>query len=431
MLVRPLTLLILAGLSFLAAQGTGLRLFFHLSYLLIGLLVLAALWAWLNLRGLVVERETLTPRATVGEYARERIILRNRWFLPRLWVELYDQSELSQRGLGFVASLAGKETARWTARTLCTRRGRFRLGPTTLISGDPFGIVRLRRSFPATGEILVYPPMVDLPDFRLPGAELPGGQTTRARSFHLTPNVATVRAYAPGDGMNRIHWRSTARLGQLMVKEFELDPGADVYLVLDMQERAVVCDIRLTQRHRGGDAPDAGPWLAAHQTAAAPLFVPESTEEHAVMAAASLARTLLAQNRLVGLVAWGQHRELIPAEREARQLFKILEALAVLRAHGAHALAEVLVAESQRFGRNCTLVVISSSVDERWVSALQQHRSRGVRAVALLVDPQSYGGWQDPEPVLRRLAELRVPTYRLQQGQSLPESLRELVHTVV
>ncbi len=424
MLLRPLTLLILAGLSFLAAQGTGLRIFFHLSYLLPGLLALAMLWAWLNLRGLVVERETLTPRATVGEYARERITLRNRWFLPKLWVELYDESELPERGPGFVASLAGGEIGRWTARTRCTRRGRFRLGPATLISGDPFGIVRLRRSAPATAEILVYPRAVDLPEFRLPGAELPGGQATRARSFQLTPNVATVREYAPGDSMNRIHWRSTARLGQLMVKEFELDPSADVYLVLDMQERTVVCDTRLARPHRPEDARDSAPWWA-RQPAAPPAPELESTEEHAVMAAASLARALLAQNRAVGLVAWGQHRELIPAEREARQLFKILEALAVLRAEGAHALAEVLVAESQRFGRNCTLVVISASVDERWVSALQQHLYRGVRAVVLFVDPRSYGGWQDPEPVLRRLAELRVPVYRLRQGQPLPDALRE------
>ncbi|MCS6880997.1 MAG: DUF58 domain-containing protein [Oscillochloridaceae bacterium] len=425
MLVRPLTLLILAALSFLAAQGTGLRLFFHLSYLLVGLLILAALWAWLNLRGLVVEREILTPRATVGEYARERITLRNRWLLPKLWIELYDQSELPERGPGFVATLAGGETGRWTARTLCTRRGRFRLGPAMLISGDPFGIVRLRRSVPATGEILVYPQTVDLPDFRLPGAELPGGRTTRARSFHLTPSVATVREYAPGDSMNRIHWRSTARTGRLMVKEFELDPSADVYLVLDMQERAVVRDSRPPQSPRSDDR-DAGPWWVRQPVAPQTVLL-ESTEEHAVLAAASLARALLAQNRLVGLVAWGQHRELIPAEREVRQLFKILEALAVLRAYGAHALAEVLVAESQRFGRNCTLVVITSSVDERWVSALQQHLYRGVRAVALFVDPRSYGGWQDPEPVLRRLAELRVPTYRLRQGQPLAEALRETV----
>lgn len=142
------------------------------------------------------------------------------------------------------------------------------------------------------------------------------------------------------------------------------------------------------------------------------------------MATASLARALLSQNRVVGLVAWGQHREVIPAEREARQLFKILEALAVLRAHSTHALAEVLVAESQRFGRTCTLVVVTASVDPRWVSALQQHLYRGVRAAVLFVDPQSYGGWRDPEPVLRHLAELRVPTYRLRQGQPLPDALR-------
>lgn len=423
---RLLTVLILAGMSFLAAQGTGIRLFFHLSYLLVALLILALIWAWLNLRGLDVERETLTRRATVGEYARERISLRNRWPLPKLWVELHDDSELPAHGAGFVASLAGREWERWTARTLCTRRGRFRLGPAMLISGDPFGIVRLRRVVPATSEILVYPQTVDLPDFRLPSAELPGGQATRARTFNVTPNVATVREYAPGDSMNRIHWRSTARLGQLMVKEFELDPSADIYLVLDLQERTVVRDARLSDSAGPpADPREQGPWWA-RQAGAAPArpgFL-ISTEEHAVMATASLARALLSQNRVVGLVAWGQHREVIPAEREARQLFKILEALAVLRAHSTHALAEVLVAESQRFGRTCTLVVVTASVDPRWVSALQQHLYRGVRAAVLFVDPQSYGGWRDPEPVLRHLAELRVPTYRLRQGQPLPDALR-------
>jgi uncharacterized protein (DUF58 family) len=425
-MVRPLTVLLLAGCSFLAAQGTGIRLFFHLSYILLALLALSAAWAWLNLRGLDVERETLTHRATVGEYARERIGLKNRWVLPKLWIELRDQSELPQHGAGFVASLAGRERSRWTARTLCTRRGRFRLGPSTLISGDPFGIVRLSRKLQSTSEILVYPQTVDLPDFRLPSAELPGGQATRARSFNITPNVSTVREYASGDSMNRIHWRSTARTGRLMVKEFELDPSADVYLVLDMQERAVVSDTRAGGAAATGDERDQGPWWARRGATRRPEAAAlASTEEYAVMAAASLARALLTQGRIVGLVAWGQHREVIPAERESRQLFKILEALAVLRAHSARSLAEVLTAENQRFGRNATLLVITSSLDERWVGALQQQLYRGVRAAVLFVDPQSFGGWRDPEPVLRRLAELRVPTYRLSQGQPLPEALRE------
>ena len=79
-----------------------------------------------------------------------------------------------------------------------------------------------------------------------------------------------------------------------------------------------------------------------------------------MLAAASIARHLLEQNRSLGLVSWGQHREVIPAERESRQLFKILEALSVLRAHGAQPLAEVLAGESTRFGRNCTLVIITA-----------------------------------------------------------------------
>jgi uncharacterized protein (DUF58 family) len=416
--------LLLAGASYLAAQGTGLRLFFHLSYLLLALLALAAFWAWLNLRGLAVRRELLSARATVGEYARERISIINHWPIPKLWVELRDESELPQHGAGFVAALGGREHGRWLARTLCTHRGRFRLGPATLVSGDPFGIVALGRRVASSNEILVYPRSEDLPHFSLPGADLSGGQTTRARTFHVSPNVATIREYAPGDSMSHIHWRSTARTGRMMVKEFELDPSADIYLVLDMQERAVVQDTRVVLAPPRDPRADGPWWARARSTPATTKHLLPSTEESAVVITASLARALLTKNRVVGMIAWGQHHEVIPAERETRQLLKILEALAVLRAHSTHSLAEVLLAESARFGRDCTLVVVTASLDERWVGALQQQLYRGVRAVVIFVDPQSFGGWRDPQPLLRRLAELRVPTYRVRQGQPLDEALR-------
>lgn len=83
--MRPIGLLALSLLSFLAAQGTGIRLFFHLFYLLLALLILSYLWAWSNLRGLRVDRETFTHRTQVGEFARERITIRNLWPFPKLW----------------------------------------------------------------------------------------------------------------------------------------------------------------------------------------------------------------------------------------------------------------------------------------------------------------------------------------------------------
>jgi uncharacterized protein (DUF58 family) len=408
---RPLGILALSSLSFLAAQGTGIRLFFHLFYLLLALLALSYLWAWLNLRGLSVQRETFTNRTQVGEQARERITVRNLWPIPKLWVEVQDHSNMPQHGSGFVTYLPGNERRRWVVRTPCTLRGKYTLGPATLISGDPFGIFRLEREVEGTSEVLVYPQTAALPGFTLPSAELPGGQDVKSRTYHVTPNVATIRDYQPGDSFNRIHWRSTARSGQLMVKEFELDPTAEIYLVLDMQERAQqqVAVEQIARKDARGDGRN--------------LRLAESTEEYGVLAAASVARHLLEQNRSLGLVSWGQHREVIPAERESRQLFKILEALAVLRAHGTQPLAEVLAAESTRFGRNCTLVIITPSLDERWVASLQHLLYRGVRAVVVQIDAQSFGGWRDTLTIRARLAELRVPTYLFQQGQSLSDAL--------
>jgi uncharacterized protein (DUF58 family) len=276
--------------------------------------------------------------------------------------------------------------------------------------GDPFGIFRLERTVAGTSEVLVYPQTTPLPGFTLPSAELPGGQDVKSRTYHVTPNVATIREYQPGDSFNRIHWRSTARIGQLMVKEFELDPTAEVYLVLDMQERI---QQQLVPERAPSDA------RAQRETRLA-----ESTEEYGVLATASIARHLIEQNRNIGLISWGQHREVIPAERESRQLFKMLEALSVLRAHGTQPLAEVLAGESVRFGRNCTLVIITASLDERWVVSLQHLLYRGVRAVVVLVDPLSFGGWRDTLTIQARLAELRVPTYVFRQGESLADALQ-------
>jgi len=417
---RPLLVLLLAGASFLAAQSTGQRLFFHLSYILAALPLVALAWTWLNLYGLSIEREHKSLRASVGEYTRERLTIRNQWWLPKLWIEVQDESDLPNHEPGFVAYLGARETTRWTTRTLCTHRGRFRLGPTRIISSDPFGLFRFSRLIAGSGEIIVYPPTDLVTGFRLPGTELAGGSSSLVRTYTTTPNVATIRDYQPGDSLNRIHWRSTARQGRLMVKEFDLDPAADIYLILDCNERTVV---RMPPARPPTDERQIAPWWQ-RQPPSRQHPALDSTEEHAVYVAASLARTLLSQNRIVGLLAWSERLEVIPAEREERQLWKMLELLAVLRASGQHSLTELLLAEGQRFSRATTLVIITSDVDPRWVTALQQHIYRGARAVVIFIDPLGYGSWNDPTPLLQHVIGLHIDVYRLQRGDVLEEALR-------
>ncbi|GIV97505.1 MAG: hypothetical protein KatS3mg057_2162 [Herpetosiphonaceae bacterium] len=410
--MKALLLLLLAVVTFVMALGTQITIFFHLTYLLLVLLVLAYAWAWSNLQGLEIERHVDNTRAQVGEFIRERLIITNRWALPKLWVEVRDHSDLPYHEPGFVAYIPGYGRRRWAIRTPCTMRGKFIIGPVTIQTGDPFGIFRFSRVDLETYDVLVYPATIDLPSFRLPVAELQGGQDIRFRTFHVTPNVSTVREYVPGDSFNRIHWPSTARTNRLIVKEFELDPSADVWLVLDMEER-VHQSIGLGAMQPSDIRPGRE------------LRLPESTEEYAVTATASLARHLLSQGRNVGLLAWGQHREIIPPERESRQLLKILEALAILRAAGSHSLEELLAADSFRFSRNTSLLIVTPSMSRRWTDSLQHLLYRGVRASVVFVDPHSFGGGHEPAPLLSRLNELRVPLYHIRQGEPLDRALRE------
>ena len=123
-----------------------------------------------------------------------------------------------------------------TRARVCVRRGRFHLGPIELRSGDPLGIFTSRLEFGETPEVIVYPAVVELREAGIPEGALSGGSALERRTPHVTPNVAGVRDYTPSDGFNRISWSATARLGRLMVKEFDQDPTADVWIVLDLHD---------------------------------------------------------------------------------------------------------------------------------------------------------------------------------------------------
>ena len=88
------------------------------------------------------------------------------------------------------------------------------------------------------------------PLWRLPPASIEGAHAQPERTLQTTPLATTVRPYAPGDSMNRIHWRTTARTGEIQVKEFDLEQTADVWIVLDL-ERGARGGLRRRLHHRG------------------------------------------------------------------------------------------------------------------------------------------------------------------------------------
>jgi len=401
-----------------AALGTNRELLYNLWYLLTALLVVSYLWAWSSTRWVEVERHARANRSQVGKLAEERFVVRNKSIFPKLWLEVRDESTLPRhRASQVISPLGGRKLHSWTAKTRCQQRGRFVLGPLHLSSGDPFGLFRTSRRVEQLGEtsFIVYPATVDVPTFAPLVGFLPGGDTMRRRTPYVTTNVAGVRDYAPGDSFNRIHWPSTARTGRLISKEFELDPTADVWLFLDLES---VAQVELAWAGQVADAEQRLPWEPGPRLTLIP-----STTEYVVTVAASLTKHFIARDRAVGFIAYSKHREVIPADRGERQLTKILETLAVIQAEGRIPLSEIIAAEGMHLARNTTIIVITPTDQTDWISAARDVCHRGLKAIAVLIDPHSFGNPRGVRDLLAELAMSDIPTYLVREGEDLALAL--------
>ncbi|MCB0038202.1 MAG: DUF58 domain-containing protein [Caldilinea sp.] len=416
---RLLFLIIGAVAAWIIAFNTGRDLAFSIAYLLSGVIVLSYGWAWNSVRGVTARRRTRSRRSQVGQYVEEQFEVTNRTFLPKLWLEIDDFSTLPWHSASRVVSAVRRNgTQRWLVKTLCTQRGRFRLGPVTLRSGDPLGIFRRERPLSGTGFVVVYPPTFELTSFEPSISELSGGEARHRRTYQVTTNVAGVREYVTGDGFNRIHWPTTARARRLMVKEFELDPTADVWIYLDLCSSAAA-ELAWTPQ------PPESPIFASplRMRARGKLDLPPSTTEYGVTIAASLARYFILRNRAVGMNSRGRTREFVQSDRGERQLHKFFEALAVVEAAGNLPFANLIATDGIRLNRNDTLLAVTPDASPEWAAALQMLQRRGVNSIALIIDATTFGSRRDYSRVQSELMASGIPTYRIRQNDPLDKVL--------
>jgi uncharacterized protein (DUF58 family) len=414
-------------------DGEGGRdIFLNLSYLFGGLLVLSYLWARLSLLGLRITRRLRSDRSQVGKYAEETLVVENTGPLPKLWLEVRDFSELPHHRVSRVVSwLPARARRSWVVKTPCLRRGHFQLGPVTLYAGDPFGLFVLRRDLNLTGSLVVYPITADLPAFAPPLGELSGGTLLSRRTHHVTTNVAGVRDYAPGDSFGRIHWRSSARTGRLIVKEFELDPQADIWLFVDMELGAHVGPPVSAMPEEAVSLPPVLRVQRVLRDSPPGETLDPNTEEYTVATAAALARHFLDRGSSLGLVTYprDQRRLIAQADRGARQLDRLLSMLAVLHPLGRVPLGQVLDAETVYLTRNSVAIVITPAVvGVTWPAALRRLAQRGVRTLAVVIDPLGFEpSLVAPEALMTVAANLlagHVPCYTIRCGDNLADVLR-------
>lgn len=200
------------------------------------------------------------------------------------------------------------------------------LGPTRISTGDPFGLFSASKVIAPERTLVVFPIIFEIKSFVFPPGLLPGGQVIRRKSADITPHAAGVREYVHGDAMKRIHWPTSARRGHLMVKEFEQDPQAEIWLYLDSQK-----DVHYAKPYQLEEIP-----IEMMMFKKRPKFkLPPATLEYSISITASLSHYFIGQRRAVGYVSAGQTFIVHSAEHSERQEAKILETLAFVEANGS------------------------------------------------------------------------------------------------
>src|SRR6188472_1575971 len=400
---RRLQAIALATILVVAAFSTGEDFLFYLLYL--GILIVGGSYVLvrLGLSDLEAGYAVSQLHGHVGDRMRVTYTLRNTSRMPKLWLEVHNPTTLPGGLPGRAITLGGRAERSWLIRAPLSRRGHFRIEPLHIRTGDPFGFFEASATVGQGISVVVYPRLEPLPRWHLPAASLEGSHAAPERTLQTTPLATTVRPYAPGDSMNRIHWRSTARTGEIQVKEFDLEQTADAWIFMDL---------------------DAGNEAGSGD---------ESTTEVAVRAAASIADKALGENRAVGLTVSAHRLTVVPADRGARQRLKILQLLAAVEADGRTPLQEALVTGVNRLRRGMTAIVVTSTQDAAFVRPLATLRSRGIGTVVVLLDKAAFEPAEDEDAaaaqrqhtraVRHALAEFEIPTYVVGPKQDLAEAL--------
>jgi uncharacterized protein (DUF58 family) len=236
------------------------------TYVLLGLLLISRVLARGWSTGLVATRRLSIPgqkqeeedvntplaagatiHAEVGDRVRVRVTVHNSGWMPVPWVLLEDLVPLTglkkdarlELAKGRQAQISmirpgGEVVLRY--QLTCLHRGYYQIGPLVVENGDLFGLHRRYRVETEPGYLLVYPRMVPLSGYEIASRRPQGDVQLTYRLFEDPTRVAGARAYQPGDALNRVHWKTTARTGVLHSKIHEPSMLSGATVLLDFHE---------------------------------------------------------------------------------------------------------------------------------------------------------------------------------------------------
>lgn len=406
----------------LLAIPLNLGLLAYAMYALLGVMLLSRVLVDRWSANLTATREISREQVKTGQSVAVVTVLQNNSWLPVPWMLLedllprralvHDPPNLQVTGRRLqLASFRGRGRKTVTYQLKCNCRGYYQIGPLVAETGDVFGLYRRYRVLSEPSFLLALPEVIPLEGFDIASRRPIGEVRMSHRLFEDPTRIGGVRAYQAGDPLNRIHWRTTARIGQLHSKVYEASSIAGATLLLDFHE----------QSFDPADEP--------------------VRSELAVTAAASIAGALYQMEQQVGLVTNGRdaadrirtegwrHEQLfsrreaqaagmrersdrlqpvsVPTKRSNLQLSLILQTLARVEKTDGLLFSQLIHEAASQMPQSATVIAFLSSVTPEFAIALGNLRRRGFAVVTIINVYDDYRFAEMSGPLLAEHIETR------------------------
>jgi len=392
------TVYILLGIAFfLIASLNKIKPIYYISTCMLSLAAASCLYAYLILRGIRVERILSEGGVFAGEEIMLSAKVKNESgrIIPRLMLrDRLPFSSGAAEALIMIEKLAPYEALDVDYQVVMARRGIYPDNKLYIEAIDPLGILRMRHNALSAQSVTVYPAPVPL---TIPAANAGYSRRAGDNLSKLAPEgretFAGLRDYHQGDDLKRIHWKATARMGKLFVKEFEREAVPTAIILLDARS---TCSTG---------------------------FKVEGALDDAITAAASLAVSLLkGRTRLSFQINSEGSDEVLPINRH--HFYNILAELAALKCRPGKPLSEALARSILESKPGTNIYVISSDPDLLLADNIIAARARGISVFLISPDASTYAkmartGWRK-----RYIAARQEQSRRLEMAGLSPVNIK-------
>jgi uncharacterized protein (DUF58 family) len=390
-------ILAFGGGVYLAAWGFGSEALYPIALGLVLAVAAAALWVRFLAKPMTLNRILSEGEHLAGDDIPVRLEVELEGRMPS--GALVVRERIARLGEIETVMVNRRGRLRGSYRIDGVPRGRYAVESVDAVLEDPFGLERVELKLPAGESLLVYPRLVDLDGlFSDSGARALEGRRLllrRPTGFDLH----SVRAYEQGESLRRVHWPSTAKRGQLMVKELEDAPRDETAVLLDADAGAVA-----------GVAPD-------------------SSFELQVRAAGSLLKSHASRGRRAALIVNSASRPYQGVHSFDGDWLRAFELLAAVEPDGPTPVAAMLADEAGPAGRALELTVVTASLSPLLVDRLLQRMMSRHAATLVYVERASFAegatGQLDPATAgqVLRLQRGGVAVAVLRRGDDLAATL--------